>query len=97
MEKCTNFIKKVRESRFIKVRDRQVNKLNRLMGKDKERELTTQPLANTTQLQAQSNPTKWEINFSSTVLSQAQQSLLSKGSNYAVVAKTPPTWNMAPL
>ena len=52
------FHKKVRESRFIKVRDRQVNKFNRLVGKYKDRELTAQPLANTSQLQAQSNPNK---------------------------------------
>ena len=36
MKKCTNFIKEVRESRFIKVRDRQVNKFNRLIGKDRD-------------------------------------------------------------
>ena len=48
MDKCTNFINKVKESRFSKVRDRQVNKFNRLMGKDKDRYLTTQPLANST-------------------------------------------------
>ena len=47
MEKCTDFIKKGREFRFIKVRDRQVNKFIRLMG-NKDRELTTQPLANNT-------------------------------------------------
>ena len=34
MGKCTNVIKKVRESRFAKAMDRQVNKINRLMGKD---------------------------------------------------------------
>ena len=54
MEKCTDFIDKVREFRFIKIRDRQVNKFNRLMG-SKDRELTTQPLANNNQSQAQSN------------------------------------------
>ena len=35
IEKCTNFINKVRESRHIKVWDRQTNKFNRLMGKMK--------------------------------------------------------------
>ena len=43
MEKCTNFINKVRESRFTKVRDRQVNKFNRLLGKDKTRNLLHNP------------------------------------------------------
>ena len=54
MGRYTNFINKVRESRYIKVRDRQINKFNRLMGKDKDWDLshravkmpTTQPLVN---------------------------------------------------
>ena len=70
MDRCTEFINKVRESRFIRVRDRQVNKFNRLKGY-KDRELTTQPPANTIQLQAQSNPNKWVFNISSMPLSQA--------------------------
>ena len=41
------------------------------MGKDKDRELATQPLANTTQPQAQSNPNKCIINLYSTPLPQA--------------------------
>ena len=85
-----NFIKKVRESRFIKVRDRQVSKFNRLMGKDKDRELTTQPPANTMQLLSQSNSNKWVINLCSMPLSQSQESLLSKGPNCAVSPKNPP-------
>ena len=91
MEKCTNLINKVTESRSIKVRNRQVNKFNRLMSKDKDWELTAQPLANVTQLQAQHSPNKWVINLSSTPLSQAQESLLSKGPNYAVAPQNPPT------
>ena len=39
---------KIRVFRFIKIRHRQVNKFNRLMG-DKDRELTKQPLANNNQ------------------------------------------------
>ena len=35
IEKCTNFVNKVGEFRYIKVRDRQINKFNRLMGKIK--------------------------------------------------------------
>ena len=62
IEKCTTFISKVRESRHIKIRDRQVNKFNRLMGKEKDRDLscrventapTTQPLSNSIQPPAQ--------------------------------------------
>ena len=90
MEKCTDFINKIRECRFIKVRDRQVNKFNRLM-ESKDRELTAQPLANHNQLQAQNNSNKWVVNLSSTPLAQFQESPFSKGPNYAV-APNPPTW-----
>ena len=65
MEKCTDFINKVREFRFIKIRNRQVNKFNRLMG-NKDREITAQPLANNNQSQAQSDPNKCLVNLSST-------------------------------
>ena len=45
MEKCTDLINKVREFRFIKVRDRQINIFNKLK-ENKDRELTSQPPAN---------------------------------------------------
>ena len=32
-DKCSKFIKKVREDRFIKIKDRQVNKFNRVVNK----------------------------------------------------------------
>ena len=35
-KECTDFINKVRESRFIKIRDRQINKFNRLLGNKKD-------------------------------------------------------------
>ena len=62
MGKCTDFINKVGEFRFIKMRDRQVNKFNRLMG-NKDRKLSAQPLASNSQLQAENNPNKWEVSF----------------------------------
>ena len=88
IEKCTNFINKVRELKVIKIWDRQVNKFNRLMG-NKDKELMAQPLANNNQLQSQSNPNKWVINLSSTPLSLAQESPLTKGPNYGVAPKPP--------
>ena len=88
--KCTNFINKVRESRFTKARDKQVNKCNRLMGKDKDRDQTTQHLANTTQLPSQSNSNKWVINLSSNPLSKAPRAPLIQGLNYAVAPKNAP-------
>ena len=49
MDRCTEFINKVRASRFIKVRDRQGNKFNRLASKsnrDRYREANAQPIGN---------------------------------------------------
>ena len=88
MEKCTNFINKVRESRFTKVRDRQVNKFNRLIGKDKDQDITAQSLANSTQLPFQNNTYKWAINFIRPV--PGQETLFTKGPNYAVAPKHSP-------
>ena len=59
------------------------------MGKDEDRDLTAQPLANFIQLPAQNNSNKWVINLSNTLLSQAQETLLAKGPNYAVAPKIP--------
>ena len=56
----------------------------------KDSKLTAQPPINTTQPQAHSKCNKGVINISSTSLSQAQESLLSKGPNYAVTPKNPP-------
>ena len=88
MDRCTYFINKVRESRFIKIRDRQVNKINRLEGKrDRGRRAKAQSIGNNNQSQASSINKKWIINLSNTPLTQAQESLLSKGPNYAIVPK----------
>ena len=90
MEKCTTFIKKVQKSRFVKVRDKQVKTFDRFMGKDRDRELITQPLANTAQPLTQNNSNKWVINTSN-IPCPRPESLLSKGPNYAVAPKnTPP-------
>ena len=91
MEKYTNFINKVRECRFSKVKDKQLHKFHRLIGKEKDRDLTAQPPANSTQPPAQSNCNKWVINLSSIPLSQAKESFLAKGPNYTVAQKNPST------
>ena len=86
MKKCIDFINKLREFRFTKIRDRQVNKFNRLMG-NKDRELTTQPLANKNQSQAQSTPKNGQLIFLTPPI-HAQESFLLTGPNYAM-APTP--------
>ena len=51
--KCTEFINNVRENRFIKIRERQVSKFNRLINKpsNKDRDFSAQPNSNLRQSQ----------------------------------------------
>ena len=65
IDRCIEFINKVRECRFIKVRDWQVYKFNILSSKS-NRGTSAQSLGNTTQSQAISNKNKWVINLSKT-------------------------------
>ena len=88
MDKCTDFINKVRESRFIIIRDRHINTFNRLMG-NKDKEVTAQPSANSNQSQAPNISNKCVVNLSILPLTLSQESLLSKGPNYAVALKPP--------
>ena len=46
-----------------------------------------QSIDNNNQMQASSNDNKWVIDLSNTPLTQAQESLLSKGPNYAIAPK----------
>ena len=85
--RCIEFIKKVRESRFIMFRDRQVNKFNRLINKNNSRDRnnnSTQSTINGNQVQdtystnngnnhSQSSNTtsKWVVNLSNTPLTPA--------------------------
>ena len=62
MEKCRDFINKGREFRLIKIRDKQINKFNRVMGY-KDRKTTAQPSANNYQSQSPNDSTKWVINL----------------------------------
>ena len=66
-----------RESRFIKVRDRHINKFNRLMG-NKNREINAETLASNNQLQAPNNSKKWVVNLSSTPLPSPKGSCYQK-------------------
>ena len=100
-DRCIEFINKVGEATFIKIKNRQVNKFNKLVAKSgndrnsNSRERSTQsnnqPQAsrNNNQLQSPNTNNKWVINLSNTPLTPAQESLLTKGSNFAVALKTP--------
>ena len=90
-QKCKEFIDKVREFKFIKFRDRQVNKFNRLMHKNnlEVRQQSAQSIGNSqvqvliSNSQAQSSgysnqAKKWVVNLSSVPLNPTQESFLSK-------------------
>ena len=97
-DRCIEFINKVREARFIKIKNRQVKKFNKLVAKS-GREISTQSVNNNNQPwsssnnnnQTQSHNTnnKWVINLSDISLTPAQESLLAKGPNFAVASKNP--------
>ena len=100
--KCEEFMNKVREDRFNKIKQRQVSKFNRLINKtsNKDREVSASSSNFSNQLQTstgQSNQTKisnnnnkWVVNLSKTPLTPAQHSLQGKGPNFAVTPKAPP-------
>ena len=99
------YINKIRELKFIKVRERQVNKFNRLLLKNnlEFRQQYAQsigsnnrqaqvPISNS-QVQESSNnnhANKWVVNSSSVPLTPAQESLLSKRPNFAIAPLSPP-------
>ena len=86
------------EARFIKIKNKQVNKFNKLVAKS-GREISTQSVNNSNQPWSSSNNNnqtqthntnnKWVINLSDTPLTQAQESLLAKDPNFAVASKIP--------
>ena len=96
--KCIEFIKKARENQFTKIKERQVNKFNRLTTNVSNRDYSTQ-FSNNMQLQVTrnhsnqsqsiSNSNKLVINLSKISLTTAQQSLLAKGPNFAVAPQDP--------
>ena len=99
-DRCIEFINKVREFRFTKIKNRQVNKFNRLVDKHgngretnaQSRNISNQSQAsnsNSNQMQDSGSNNKWVINLSNTPLTPAQESLLSKGPDYAIASNPP--------
>ena len=102
-QKCKEFIDKVREFTSIKVRDRHINKFNRLMHRNNlmVRQQSTQSIGNSkvqvpisnSQVQGPINNNqvnKWVVNLSSVPLTPAQEYLLAKGPNFALAAHNLP-------
>ena len=94
-DRFTEFINKVRETRFIKVKNRQTNKFIRLVtkcGRERGgREISTQSVNSSNQSQSSSKTYNNQvISLSNTPLTPAQESLLAKGPNFAIASpKTP--------
>ena len=100
-DRCIEMVNKVREFRCTKIKIRQVNKFSRLIarsGNGREtiahcRNISNQLQAsnsNSNQLQASGSNNKCVINLSNTLLIPAQESLLTKGPNYAIAPINPP-------
>ena len=105
LEKCGNFIHKVRDERFNRVKQRQVSKFHSLYSKNIQGQsnnrgridnrpnqgvnadrsgLGNHGRDNNNQLEAASDNNKWVINLSKSRLTEAQESVLAKGPNYAL-------------
>ncbi|XP_070398607.1 uncharacterized protein [Nothobranchius furzeri] len=67
------------EKEFIKVKERHIKKLNRLINKKKRGEI-----------QGNSTPNSWVCNISQYKLTEAEESILKKGLNFAVTPKVIP-------
>ena len=105
LERCGNFIKKLREERYNRVKVRQVRKFQILYGKSRQHSSNNVIDLNTNRSsqgvnanrlgQSNNRPNhnsqsegignnKWVINLSKTSLTQAQKSVLAKGTNYPI-------------
>ena len=98
LDRCINFIEKVRQDRFIKVKDRQVRKYELLSNRNRSiqdsnhnfnnNRLTQRcneaSIDNSYQLVSDRDINKWVINLSKTELTTAQKTVLANGPNYAI-------------
>ena len=95
LDRCVNFIKKVRQERFNKVKARQVRKFDILSNKNKPKKDSNHSfnnnrptqggnvarLDNNNQSVSERDISKWVINLSKTELTSAQKAVLVKGPN----------------
>ena len=93
LDRCVNFIEKVRQERFNKVMARQVRKFDILGNKNKPKQDSNHSfnnnrptpggnvarLDNNNQLVGERDISKWVINLSKTELTSAQKAVLVKG------------------
>ena len=89
IEECHSFIKRVIESRHLRVMTRQKRKFELLYqwktgGHSKKGNFTSGAQTSDTSM------SKWVKNLSDKPLTQAQRSLLAHGPNYAIIPRNPP-------
>ena len=98
LDRCINFIEKVRQDRSNKVKARQVRKFDILSNKNKPNQGSNHSsnnnrptqdsnaarLDNNKQSVSERDINKWVINLSKTELTPAQMTLLAKGPNFAI-------------
>ena len=98
-DQCSKFIDKVREDKFLKIKDRKVNKFNILVRRSNNNSSNQNNLNqarvvgdsnnsndNNNQSQVENN-NKWVINLLKTNLTEGQISVLAKGPNYAITPR----------
>ena len=104
MDRCIEFIEVGREQQHLKTLERQKQKFNRLLAREKVREgdcTTTLHGGHDgyhSNLAKQNNTTEtrirrennWVKNLSSTPLTKEEEKILSNGPNYAIVPRVPP-------
>ena len=104
LDRCINFIEKVRQDRFNKVKARQVRKFDILITKNKPNQGSNYSsnnnrptqvsnmvrLDNNKQLASERDINKWVINLSKTELTPAQKAVLDKGPNFAITPNNIP-------
>ena len=97
LDRCVNFIEKVRQNRFNKIKARQVRKFDILSNKNKPDQGSNHSfnnnrpiqdgnvarLDNNNQSASERDINKWVINLSKTEITPAQKSVVAKGPNFA--------------
>ena len=110
MDRCIEFIEVGREQQHLKTLERQKQKFDRLLAREKVREgdCTTTLYGSHdgyhSDLTKQNNTTEtrirrennWVKNLSSTPLTKEEEKILSNSPNYAIVPRMPPMGNMLP-
>ena len=99
MKQSIEFIKEHREARHKTIMERQIKKYNKLWAQKYESSIYMYSTDSGNGTGGHSNQDKidtkcWVVNLSNQPLSQAQETVLAHGPNFAVTPKTPPSKNI---